>query len=136
MRHDFKPEPDRSHLVLGLQGVVPYEFEVDSALFVSEEGDITARLEAEYDVKFTQRLILQPRLELNAAFSDVEEIGIGTGVNSTELGLRLRYEIRREFAPYVGIAWQQLYGNTADYAREEGQQRSVTSLVLGLRAWF
>ena len=135
-RHDFKPEPDRSQLVFGIQGVVPYEFEVDTALFVSEEGDVTARFEAEYDLKITQRLILQPRFELNASFSDVSEIGVGTGINNTELGLRLRYEVRREFAPYIGIAWQQRYGNTADYARAEGEQNSVTSLLLGVRAWF
>ncbi len=136
VRHDFRPQPDRTHLVFGLQGVVPYEFELDSALFVSDEGDVTARVEAEYDLRITQRLILQPRFELNAALSGDREIGLGSGINDTELGLRLRYEVRREFAPYIGISWEQLYGGTADIARDEGEPTSVTSLVVGFRAWF
>tara|TARA_R110002049_G_scaffold308839_1_gene514405 strand:- start:13300 stop:14037 length:738 start_codon:yes stop_codon:yes gene_type:complete len=136
IRHDFEPSPDRTHAVIGLQGVVPYEFEWDSAIFVSEEGDVTARIETEYDLRVTQRLVLQPRLELNAAASDVPELGIGSGLNSSELGVRLRYELRREFAPYVGISWEKLYGDTADIARREGEDSSATFLVIGLRAWF
>lgn len=136
VRYDFRPQPERGHLVVGLQGLVPYRFELDSALFLSEEGDVTARTEAEYDLRITQRLILQPRVELNAALSDDPEIGLASGVNNTELELRLRYEVRREFAPYIGISWEQLYGGTADLARDEGEPTSVTSLVLGVRAWF
>lgn len=136
VRYDFHPQPERAHLVVGLQGLVPYKFELDSALFLSEEGDVTARVEAEYDLRITQRLFLQPRVELNAALSDDPEIGLASGVNNTELGLRLRYEVRREFAPYIGISWEQLYGGTADLARNEGESTAVTSLVLGVRAWF
>jgi copper resistance protein B len=136
VRHDFRPRPDRSHIVLGLQGVAPYEFEIDSALFVSDHGDLSARVEAEYDLRITQRVILQPRLELNAALSDDRAIGLASGINSTQLGVRLRYEIRREFAPYVGISWEQLYAGTADLARDAGEPTSVTSIVLGFRAWF
>lgn len=136
IRHDFEPSPDRTHAVIGLQGVVPYEFEWDSAIFVSEEGDVTARIETEYDLRVNQRLVLQPRLELNAAASDVPELGVASGLNSSELGVRLRYEIRREFAPYVGISWEKLYGDTADIARLEGGGTSTTFLVFGLRAWF
>lgn len=135
-RHDFRPDPERSFLVLGLQGLAPYKFEVDTALFVSDEGDASLRLEAEYDLRITQRLVLQPRLELNAAFSHVPEYGLGAGVNETELGIRLRYEIRREFAPYLGVQWKKLYGETGDLAREEGEPTSVTSLVAGVRFWF
>lgn len=136
VRHDFDPNPERSHLVLGLQGVVPYEFEWDSALYVSDEGDITARIEAEYDVRITQRLVVQPRLEINASASDVPELSIGSGLNSTELGVRLRFEFKREFAPYLGVSWEQRYGDTADFARVEGEPTSVTAVVLGIRAWF
>lgn len=136
IRHDFEPRPNRSHAVIGLQGVVPYKFEWDSALFVSEEGDITARIEAEYDLRITQRLVLQPRLELNAAESDVPELGLGSGLNSTELGIRLRYEFKREFAPYIGLSWEKRYGETAELARLEGEDTSVTFFVVGLRAWF
>lgn len=136
LRHDFNPNPERTHLVLGLQGVVPYKFEWDSALFVSDEGDVTARIEAEYDLRITQRLIIQPRLEINAAATDVPELGIGSGLNNIELGLRLRYEFKREFAPYIGVSWEQRYGDTADLARLRGESTSVTSIVLGIRAWF
>lgn len=136
VRYDFRPQPERAHLVVGLQGLVPYKFELDSALFLSEEGDVTARIEAEYDLHITQSLILQPRVELDAALSDVPEIGVASGVNSTEFGVRLRYEVRREFAPYIGVSWEQLYGRTADLAGDAGEPSSVTSLVLGFRAWF
>jgi len=136
VRHDFEPEPERSHLVVGLQGVVPYEFEWDSALFVSDEGDVTARIEAEYDLRVTQRMVLQPRLEINAAASDVPELGLGSGLNSTELGIRLRYEFKREIAPYIGVSWEKSYGDTADFSQQEGEPVSVTSFVVGIRAWF
>jgi len=119
-----------------MQGVIPYEFEWDSALFVSDKGDVTARIEAEYDLKISQRLILQPRLELNASASEVPELGLGSGLNNTELGVRLRYEIRREFAPYVGVSWEKLYGGTADFSELEGEPASVVSIVVGIRAWF
>ncbi|HZD51430.1 MAG TPA: copper resistance protein B, partial [Woeseiaceae bacterium] len=117
-------------------GIAPYAFDVESALFVSEKGDVSARFEAEYDLHVTQRLILQPRFEIDAAFSDDREIGVGSGINETGLGVRLRYEIRREFAPYVGISWQRLYGKTADRARVEGEDGSVATLVAGVRTWF
>ncbi len=136
VRHDFEPSPTANYFVLGLQGIMPYEFEWDSALFVSDEGDLTARVEAEYDLRLTQRLIIQPRLELNAAGTDIPELGIGSGINSTELGLRLRYEFKREFAPYIGVSWEKRYGDTADFVRLEGEPTSVMSVVVGVRAWF
>lgn len=136
IRYDFEPDPSRSHLVLGVQGVIPYRLEFDGALFVTEEGDVTARIETEYDLKITQRLVLQPRVELNAAFSDDREIGMGSGLNSTAVGLRLRYEFRREFAPYLGIEWEQLYGDTKDFAKDAGESGSLTSFVIGIRGWF
>jgi copper resistance protein B len=136
VRYDFRPNPSRTQAVIGLQGLIPYKFEWDSALFVSEEGDVTARLEAEYDLRITQRLILQPRVEVNAAASDVPDLGLGSGINNSELGIRLRYEIRRELAPYIGISWEKLYGDTADIAESEGEDTSKTFFVVGLRAWF
>ena len=95
-----------------------------------------ARLEGYYDQSITQRLILQPRAELNFAAQDVRENGIGSGLSDLELGLRLRYEIRREFAPYVGVSWLRKVGDTADFARRQGERVSSTSLVLGVRTWF
>ncbi|HYQ70813.1 MAG TPA: copper resistance protein B [Gammaproteobacteria bacterium] len=137
LRHDFRPKDnERTHLAVGIQGLAPYRFELDNALFVSDEGDVTARIEAEYEVMFTQRLILQPRLELNAAAQPVKELGIGSGINNTEMGLRLRYEIRREFAPYVGVSWTRFYGETADLKEAEGTDNSTVYFVAGIRAWF
>ena len=137
LRHDItEGGPDTSYAVLGLQGLAPYWFETDAALFVSEEGDLSFRGEFEYDFLLTQRMILQPRLGFNASADEVPERGLGSGLNNTEAGLRLRYEIKREFAPYIGVRWEQLYGDTRDMAELEGEPASVTSLVLGFRVWF
>lgn len=136
IRHDFNPNPDRTFGVIGIQGLAPYWFEVDTAFFAGEEGDVRWRGEFEYEFLLTQKLILQPRLEVNASFDDQPEFGLGSGLNDTELGLRLRYEIRREFAPYIGVSWAKQYGDTADFAEAEGEATSTVSFVMGIRAWF
>nr|WP_245409643.1 copper resistance protein B [Allosphingosinicella vermicomposti] len=136
VRQDFQSGPDRTHLVLGVQGLAPYWFEVDGAVFVSNKGDVTARLEGEYDLRITQKLILQPRLELELAMQDVPELGIGSGISSGELGARLRYEIVPEFAPYVGVEYERAFGDTARFAADEGEGRDAFSFLVGLRAWF
>lgn len=130
--------PDQSRWlgVAGLQGFAPYRFDVEPALFVSEDGDVSARLTGTTDWLLTQRLILQPRLETEVAAQDVEEFGIGEGLEYIELGLRLRYEVRRQIAPYVGIEWERLFGRTADFARAEGDDDSNLALVFGLRVWL
>lgn len=135
-RHDFEPDPDRTFAAVGLQGLAPYWFELDATVYVSEDGDVSAALEAEYDILLTQRLILQPRFETAVAVQEVEEYGIGQGINDIELGLRLRYEIRREFAPYVGISWSQLLGETKNLAEDEGEDTDYTAFVAGIRFWF
>lgn len=136
VRQDVGPGPSRTHAVLGLQGLAPYFFELDTALFLSDKGDLTARIEAEYDLLFTQRLIGQPRIELNFAAQDVDELDIGSGLSTAELGFRLRYEIRREIAPYIGVSWERSVGDTADLARASGRDPGQTSFVLGVRLWF
>jgi copper resistance protein B len=136
VRHDLSPDPERSHLVIGLQGLVPYSFELDAAAFLSDEGDLTGRLKGELDLQLGQRSILQPRAELNLAAQDVPELGIGSGVSSIEAGLRLRYEIRREFAPYLGIGWERMLGDTRDFARVAGEDSGGWKAVVGVRAWF
>ena len=136
LRYDIRPRPDRGHVVLGVQGLAPYWFEVDAAAFLSEKGDLTARLEAEYDQRITQRLILQPRVELDLAAQDVPELGIGAGLSTVELGLRLRYEVEPRFAPYVGVAYERAFGDTADFRRAGGEDLGGWSLLLGVRAWF
>jgi copper resistance protein B len=136
LRYDVRPDPSRAYGVLGLQGLAPGYFELDLEGFVSEEGDLSARLEAEYDLLITQQLVLQPRAEINLAAQEVHELGVGEGVNNVELGLRLRYEFSRKFAPYIGVHWDKKLGNTADLAREEGEDASSVSFVTGLRFWF
>ena len=136
LRYDIRPRPDRGHVVLGVQGLAPYWFEVDAAAFLSEKGDLTARLEAEYDQRITQRLILQPRVELDLAAQDVPELGIGAGLSTAELGLRLRYQVEPRFAPYVGVAYERAFGDTAAFRRASGEDVGGWNLLLGVRAWF
>lgn len=135
LRHDWRPNPARSFAALGMQGLAPYWLEVDAALFLSEDGDVSARLELEYELLLTQRLILQPRLQLNAAEA-VPEYGIGAGLGSTEAGLRLRYEIRRELAPYIGVSWTGLHGESADFTEAAGGDDVRLQWLIGLRAWY
>jgi copper resistance protein B len=136
VRYDFRPDPERGHLVVGLQGLVPYFFEIDTAAFLSDEGDVTARFEAEYDQLITQKLILQPRVEFDLAAQDVSDIGVGAGLSSFEAGLRLRYEFVPEFAPYVGAEYERKVGNTADFARAEDESVDDLFFVAGVRFWF
>ena len=135
IRHDIAG-PDTTHAVIGVQGLARYLFEVDAALFVSTRGDVTARIEAEIDQRITQRLILQPRIEANLAAQDIPLLGVGAGLDQIEAGMRLRYEIAREFAPYVGIEHAWRTGRGADFARARGEAASATSLVAGIRFWF
>ncbi len=128
--------PNTTYGVIGVQGLAPYLYEVDAALFVSHRGDVTARVEAEVDQRITRRLILQPRAELNLAAQDVPRLGIGAGIDKVEVGLRLRYEIIREFAPYIGIEQSWKLGRSATYARASGQGPAVTNFVVGIRFWF
>lgn len=136
LRHDFEPEPERSHLVLGFAGMAPYYIEANASAFLSDEGELSAKLEAEYKLLFTSKLILEPTLELEWWGSDVAEREIQSGFTDMELGLRLRYEIVREFAPYVGIHWERKLGDTASLARDEGEGVEDLYLVAGLRLWF
>jgi len=136
LRQDFQPTPSRSWGVIGLQGLAPYFFEIDTALFIGESGRSALRLEAEYELLFTQRLILTPEIEINFYGQNDVDLGIGSGLSDIETGLRLRYEIRREFAPYIGVIWNKSFGNTADFARNEGKDTDDLLWVIGVRAWF
>jgi copper resistance protein B len=126
----------RGFAVIGVQGLAPYRFELEPALFISQDGDVSARLTTTYDLLLTQRIILQPRLDFDAAVQSAEQFGVGDGVNNIGLGLRLRYEIRREFAPYVGIHWLRRFGETADISRRDGGRAGDIAVVFGVRLWF
>ncbi|WP_454888045.1 copper resistance protein B [Sphingomonas oryzagri] len=136
VRHDVRPSPNRTYATIGFEGLAPYMFEVEGALFLSTRGDLLGRLEGYYDQRITQRLILQPRVELNLSAQDVPENRLGGGLTDAELGLRLRYEIRRQFAPYIGVSYLAQTGRTADFTRAEGKDPTTTSFVAGVRVWF
>ncbi len=122
----------RGLFVLGLEGLAPYWFEVEPQILVSHEGDVALSLEASYELLFTQRLVLEPEVELFGAVQEVPEFGIGSGLNSTSVAGRLRYEFVREFAPYVGVVWSRTFGAARDFAEDTGGTR----FVAGLRLWY
>jgi copper resistance protein B len=127
---------DRQWLALGVQGLAPYWFELDVSAYVADGGRTAITAEAEYELLLTQRLILQPRAELNMYGKDDPDNGLGSGLSDLALGLRLRYEFSRQFAPYIGVEWTDTYGDTADYRREAGNKTSDTQFIAGLRFWF
>ena len=135
-RHDFRPTPSRDWAAFGVKGLAPYLFEVDATAYAGESGRLAASLDVEYEYMFTQKLILSPELEMNFYSKDDEAVGIGSGLSDMQAGLRLRYEIVREFAPYIGVNWWRKFGSTADYARAEGGESSNTQFVAGFRLWF
>ena len=135
-RTDLQPQPARQWLVLGFQGLAPYFFEVDAAVFVGDNGRTAARLDAEYELLITQRLILTPEIEFNFYGKDDPSIDVGSGLSEMEVGLRLRYEFRREIAPYIGMNWTKKFGNTADFVKAEGEETDDVQFVIGIRAWF
>ncbi|MDE1948257.1 MAG: copper resistance protein B [Burkholderiales bacterium] len=136
LRHDTGPGPGRNWLALGAAGLAPYWFEVDVAAYVGEGGRSALRLAGEYELLLTQKLILQPRMELAAYGKSDPANGIGKGVSTASAGIRLRYEIDRQLAPYVGVEWTGRFGETADLARAEGLRTRDTRVVAGLRLWF
>ncbi|GHB05479.1 hypothetical protein GCM10009069_29850 [Algimonas arctica] len=135
VRYDLAPK-GRTHAVLGVQGLAPYWFEVDAAAFLSSGGDLSASVEAEYELRFSQRITLQPRAEVGFSASDIPELGIGSGITNFDTGVRLRYEIKREFAPYIGVEWQKSLGDTADFVRAGGGDPDDIVAVIGLRTWY
>lgn len=136
LRQDLQKGPDRTYATVGFESLFPYWFEAEAALFLSQKGELSARVEGSYDLRLAQRLVLQPRVELNAFADDIPTLGVGAGLADAELGLRLRYEIRREFAPYVGVVWARKLGDTARLARADGHDVEESRIVAGLRAWF
>jgi copper resistance protein B len=126
----------RGLAVIGLQGIVPYNYEFETAIFIDQSGAVSARLSYTKDFLLTQRLILQGRFQTNLAIQRMEEFTTGSGLNNLEFGVRLRYEIRREFAPYVGVSFDRSFGETATLVRQEGGNPSQIRFVVGMRMWF
>ncbi len=136
IKKDFKPTPTRQWAVVAAKGLAPYLIEVDASLFVGSSGRLGMRLDTEYEYMFSQQLVLSPEIELNAFAKDDEVTGTGKGLSNIEAGLRLRYELSREFAPYIGINWGKKYGNTATFASNEGEDVEDAQIVAGIRFWF
>lgn len=135
LRQDFEPR-GRTYATVGFETLLPYWFDVEGAAFLSTKGELLGRLEGSYDLRLTNRWILQPRAELNFAAQDTRATRTGSGLSNAELGLRLRYEVRREFAPYIGVSWDRKVGRTADYARALGEGVVDKSIVFGVRGFF
>ena len=125
----------RGLFAVGLEGIPPYWIELEPTVYVSPSGDVSARVETATDVLFTQRLIVQPRVEINAAAQRVPDFGVGAGINDLNVGVRARYEFTRKFAPYVGLNWFRRTGETAALARRTGEFTSYATVVFGVRAW-
>ena len=136
LRHDFKPNPSRTYATIGVEGLAPGFFDLEAALFLSNKGEMMGRVEASYDQRITQRLILQPRVEINLAAQNSPEIRTGSGLSDAEVGMRLRYDLRREFSPYVGVQYKRSFGITGRYLRDAGERRGGWSFVTGIRTWF
>jgi copper resistance protein B len=137
LRFDTPEGENRSYAVVGIAGLAPQWFEVDLNFYVSEKGDTSASIDAEYELLLTNRLILTTSLATDIAFSSDVDIGIGSGLNSTELGLRLSYDlIDRSFSPYIGVVRENLYGKTADLAEHDGESSGELSIVLGVKIMF
>lgn len=128
--------PGRTSLALGISGLAPYLVHIDADLFLSHKGELTAEAEFEFDQRLTQRLILEPRAAIALSAQDVPELGIGAGIDRIAVGARLRYELAREFAPYLGIEHERRPGASGDFARAAGKPVTSTNLVVGVRFWF
>jgi copper resistance protein B len=135
-RQDFGPGQSRTWVALGVEGLAPQWFETEATLYASDEGRTAARLKAQYDLLLTQRLVLQPFAEANLYGHSDRQRQIGSGLSDLEVSIRLRYELRREFAPYIGVVWLRRFGETADLVRATGGGASDLELAVGLRVWF
>ncbi len=134
VRQDFLPDPNRSWLAFGVQGIAPYFFDIDLTAFIGENSRTALRLSAEYELMLTQRWILTTETEVNFHGKNDPETETGSGLSDIEAGLRLHYEVRREFSPYIGVSWHKPFGNTADYHAKE--ESDTTQWVIGVSAWF
>jgi copper resistance protein B len=132
VRQDFGDAPSRTWLALGIEGLAPQWFDVEAAVYFGEQGRTAFRADVSYDLLLTQRLVLQPQIEADVYGKDDRERHIGSGLSDIEVGLRLRYEVRREFAPYIGVHWVNRFGETADLAGDDSDMR----FVAGVRVWF
>ena len=136
VRHDFAPGGSRDFAAIGVIGLAPYKFEVAATAYLGQSGQTAARVEVEYETLLTNRLVLQPLVEAEINGRDDPRRGIGSGLSTVEAGLRLRYEVTRRFAPYVGVVHERAFGRTADFRNDDGHAARDTRIVAGARIWF
>ena len=136
VRQDFRPGSPQTWAAFGVQGLAPYWFEIEATGYVGGSGRTHARFEVEYELLFTNRVMLQPLFEAEVFGKSDPERGIGAGLSTTDLGFRLRYELKREVAPYIGVTWRNKWGKTADFAEAAGEDTGGARFVTGLRLWF
>ena len=136
VRQDVRPGPAQTWAAFGVQGLAPYWFEIEATGYLSDGGQTAARLEAEYELLLTNRLVLRPLVELNLYGKNNLERGIGSGLSSTDVGIRMRYEFRRELAPYVGVTWNHTFGQTRELAEASGDTVAGLRFVAGIRLWY
>lgn len=136
IRQDVVPGPAQTWAAIGVQGLAPYWFEIEATAYVGAGGRTRARFEAEYDLLVTNRLVVQPVVEVELSGKADRDRGLDAGLNSTDAGIRIRYEFRREVAPYVGVAWKWKHGETGERAGAAGEDAGGARLVAGLRVWF
>lgn len=136
IRQDFRPGAAQAWAAIGVQGLAPYWFEIEATAYVGASARTHARFEVEYELLLTNRLILQPLLEVEIFGKSDPERAVGAGVSTTDAGFRVRYELRREVAPYAGVTWSRKWGKTADFAEASGEETGGARLVTGLRLWF
>jgi copper resistance protein B len=136
IRQDFRPGAAATYAAIGVQGLAPYQFELEATAYIGGPGGSHVRFEVEYELLLTNRLIAQPLFETEIFGKSDPERGVGAGLSTTDLGVRLRYEIKREFAPYIGITWKNKWGKTADLAKAAGEDPGGARFVSGLRFWF
>ena len=136
IRQDFRPGDPQTWAAFGIQGLAPHWFEIEATAYIGASGRTHARIEVEYELLLTNRLIVQPLLEAELVGKSDAERGVGAGLSTTDLGFRFRYELKREFAPYVGLVWSRKWGKTADFAKAGGEDTGGLRFLTGLRLWF
>lgn len=136
LRQDFRPGSPQSWAAIGVQGLAPYWFEIEATAYVGAGGRTQFRVEAEYELLLTNRLVAQPLIQVELYGKQDAPRGIGSGLGALESGLRLRYEITREFAPYLGVTWDKKFFGTADFAKSAGERVSAAKFTIGVRTWF
>ena len=136
LRADLDSGPAREWAAFGIQGLAPYFLDVEATAYVGDGGRTAARFKISYDLLITQRLILQPEAELDLYGSADPARRVGAGLSDLDAGLRLRYEISRKLAPYLGVSYRGAFGGTADFARQAGETASDLRFVIGVRAWY